>query len=75
MPRFKTFSEAVQQQIKENAPEIKFPMGSALNAEIGKPSLNQDYNFTNTDDIFRWGYSVWGYNNITSEYSDSKSTK
>ena len=75
MPRFRTFSEAVQQQIKENVPDIKFPHGSSLNTEIGRTPLSQDYNFTDTQEVFRWGYSVWGFDNVTTEYSESKSTK
>lgn len=71
MPRFKTLSDVIANQIRQTVPDIHFPDGSAINVQTGRIPLPQDYNLNKNSKDFRWGESVWGLDTITSQYKDS----
>lgn len=58
MPRFKTLSDVIANQIRQTVPDIHFPDGSATNIQIGRIPLPQDYNLIKNNKDFRWGESV-----------------
>jgi len=68
MPRFNTFSEAVEKIVAEKAPRINFPQGSALNEQVGRIPFQQSTNFLTKPEGFVWGFSTWGVDKITKKY-------
>ncbi len=68
MPRFTTLSQAINYQLTKQMPDVKMPDGSALHTYTGNTPLSPEYNVQKTNQVFRWGVSVWGIDNVTSEY-------
>ena len=67
MPRFTSLSSVIANQIAKTVPDTKMPDGSAANAFVGNVPLTTEYNIKQSPEVFRWGISVWGVDDITPE--------
>lgn len=68
MPRFRTLSDAINSVIDTQVPKLNFPDGSVLNQQVGRIPFSQDTNYNKKDENFRWGFSTWGLETITTKY-------
>jgi hypothetical protein len=68
MPRFRTLSDAITSTIDAQVPKLNFPDGSVLNQQVGRIPFSQDTNYNKKDENFRWGFSTWGLETITTKY-------
>jgi len=68
MPRFITLSDAINSAIDTQVPKLNFPDGSVLNQQVGRIPFLQDTNYNKKDENFRWGFSTWGLETITTKY-------
>jgi hypothetical protein len=68
MPRFTSLSSVIASQIAQTVPNIKLPDGSANNTILGNTPLPSDFNVKEFTNVFRWGTSVWGIDDITNNY-------
>lgn len=71
--RFTSLSQVISNQIASQVPNVKMPDGSSLNTYVGNVPLPTEYNIKSESGVFRWGTSVWGIDNITSEYAPKTS--
>lgn len=69
MPRFTSLSSVIANQIAKTVPSAKMPDGSAVNTFVGNVPLTTEYNIKQSTEVFRWGISTWGVEDITSEHA------
>lgn len=68
MPKFRSLSEAIRFQILQVSPPIEVPITSPLSVQLGA-AVPLASEFTLQDNVFRWGFSTWGVEDITTDYS------